>query len=371
MHAARRADARRAAGRLAMGFLAGAAPVVVFAFLLGLAVSVLTLLMLLTTIVMRMNALRMERIDADARALWSPVMADAAAGRNIAPPVLKAGDVRGFIEAWNETHEPLHGGTTHPLAELARAVDLPRHLNRFLAGKIFHHRILAVIALGHVKSEASFDRLLPHLDDKSPILSLCAARSLMQIDATRAVPKLVPLIVERAYWSQGVVASILSESEQTIVSEPLADATLHATSDVAPRLIRFLAGVSPEAAAPIIREALSSSSDERIISTCLQAMTDPADLDYVRRLLSHPLWYIRMQAASTLGNLGIPGDEHRLVVLLRDTQWWVRYRAAQALLRLKFISADEARRIQQAQTDTFARDILDHVLAERSIEVPT
>ncbi len=354
-----------------MGFLAGAAPVVVIAFLLGLAVSVLTLLMMLTTMVMRMNSLRMERIGADARALWHPLLSHAAAWHLGTLPTLQARHVRGFIEVWNEVHEPLRGGTTDALAELARAGDLPRHLYRFLGQTTFHHRVMAIIALGHLKRGESFDRVLPFLNDKSPILSLCAARSLMQLDPERAVPKLVPLIVERTYWSQGVVASILTESEQAIVTEPLADATLHATSDVAPRLIRFLAGVSPESAAPIIREALRTSSDERIISTCLQSMTDPADLDCVRPLLSHPLWYIRMQAASTLGALGVPGDEHRLVVMLRDTQWWVRYRAAQALLRLKFIGADDARRIHDSQTDAFARDILSHVLAERSIEAPT
>ena len=52
-----------------MNFLAGAAPVVVFAFLLGVAVLALTLVMLLATIAMRLNTLHMERIDTEAEAL--------------------------------------------------------------------------------------------------------------------------------------------------------------------------------------------------------------------------------------------------------------------------------------------------------------
>ncbi len=349
-----------------MNLLAGAAPIIVFAFLLGVAISLLTLLMLLTTIVMRLHALRMERIDTIAEARWRPILREAT-GAAALPP-LPARDLRGFIQAWNETHEPLHGATTAALAEIARRLELKSHLYRLLQTPIFHHRIMAVIALGHIKSEASFERVESLLDDKSPILSLCAARALMQIDPQRAVPKLLPLIVERTYWSQGIVASILHDAEGNVVSSPLTDATLHATSDVAPRMIRFLAGVSPDAAAPIIREALRSSADERMLSTCLQSMTRAADLDCVRPLLSHPLWYIRMQAATTVGSLGVPGDEQRLVTLLRDTQWWVRYRAAQALLRLSFIGVEDILRIQQSQTDAYARDILDHALAERRLE---
>ena len=350
-----------------MNFLAGAAPVVVFAFLLGVAVLTLTLVMLLATIAMRLNTLHMERIDAEAEALWRPILLDPDAASATNLPPLRVGHLRGFIEVWDEAHEPLLGGTTERLAGIAHDLDLSRHLNRFLDHTTFHHRVMAVIALGHIKSDESFEKVRAYLDDTSPILSLCAARALMQINAERAVPTLVPLIVERAYWSQGVVASILRETEPGIVAAPLTDATLHATSEVAPRLIRFLAGVSPASAAPIIRATLLSSNDERVLSTCLQAMTDPADLDCVRPLLAHPLWYIRMQAATTLGNLGVAGDEQRLARLLADGQWWVRYRAARALLKLNFIGIEDVRRIQQTQTDAYARDIIDHVLAEHSI----
>lgn len=352
-----------------MGFLSGAAPVVVFAFLAGVAVSALTVLMLLATVVMRVLALRAERIDARAEALWSPILtAPATAPIEDLPPLRKR-DARGFIEAWNAAHEPLHGATTARLTEIARRVGLQEHLFRFLGMNRFHHRVIAVMALGHIRDAESFKRVRPLLDDKSPIMSLCAARALMQIDPEHGVPTLIPMIVERPYWSQGVVASILEETGAFVVGKYLTDATLHATSDVAPRMIRFLGSVDPKSAAPIIREALRSSTDTRIVTTCLQAMTDPVDLVYVRPLLCHHLWFVRMQAATTLGNLGVPGDEVLLTGLLADPQWWVRYRAAQALLKLSFMTVDDARRIQQEQTDPYARDIIDHVLAERSMEV--
>ena len=349
-----------------MKILVGAAPIVEFAFWLGVAVLVMTFIMLVVTIVMRQLARRRERVDAHAAALWTPIVVAVPDRAATVMPKLTDRDLFGFTRVWNEVHEPLHGGTTEHLARIARAVGLEQHLHRLLRSAIFSHRVVALIALGHVASKESFAHVLPYLDDQSPITSLCAARALMQIDPARATVQLVPRIVQRSDWSQGSIATILQDSDAAIVSAPLTEATLRANAETAPRLIRFLAAVSPASAAPIIREAIRSSTDGRMVSTCLQVMSDAADLAYVRLLLSNPRWHIRMQAAVTLGRLGVSGDERRLTAMLTDSQWWVRYRAARALLNLRFVSSEQMRRIQQAQTDTYARDIISHVLAERT-----
>src|ERR1700676_5600203 len=129
-------------------------------------ISGMTFLMLMTSIVMRANALRMERIDARAQALWRHVFLTTQIGRVADLPRLAARDVRGFIQVWNEAHEPLHGGTRDRLARITREIDLQRHLSRLLESTNFHRRVLAVIALGHIDSDESFNRVLPHLDDK-------------------------------------------------------------------------------------------------------------------------------------------------------------------------------------------------------------
>jgi hypothetical protein len=189
----------------------------------------------------------------------------------------------------------------------------------------------------------------------------------MQIDPARAVSQFVPRIVSRNDWSQGSIAAILAESRVEEVSRELSGVTLQANVEIAPRLVRFLADVSPEAAAPIIRQMIGAATDERLISTCLQAMTQRDDLDVVRPLLAHQRWHVRMQAAVTLGRLGVPGDEQQLIALLTDKQWWVRYRAAQALLKLGFVGPENLRRIQATQTDNYARDIIEHVLKEQEL----
>ena len=350
-----------------MHTLIGSDPKIVFAFWLGVAVAAMTVLMLMVIIVMRQVILHQEKVHANAVALWKTIMVATPGDSAGTIPPLPNRDVPGFLEVWNEVHEPLHGGTTPYLARIAGEVGLEARLYKRLAHSSFHTQLVAIIALGHVQNSESFHRVESFIDDKNPIVSLCAARSLMQIDPARAVSMFVPQIVRRSDWSQGSVATILHEIGADNVTRELSEATLQATADIAPRLIRFLAGVSPESAAPIIRNTLLSSTDERLISTCLQVMTNRDDLDCVRPLLTHPRWHVRMQAAVTLGRLGVPGDEQRLTAILSDEQWWVRYRAAQALMRLSFVKRDDMLRIEQAQTDGYARDIIEHVLAEQAM----
>lgn len=344
-----------------------AAPIVQFAFWLGVAVMIMTVLMLAMTLVMRRLALQRTRVHERAMARWRPLVLAEPGGLPTALPELTADETSGFIRVWNDAHEPLRGTSTPNLARIASEVGLEGRLYPFLLSGSFHDRVVAVVALGHIRSNSSFSHVAGFLDDRSPILSLCAGRALMQIDPQRGVLLLVPRIVQRADWSQGSIAAILQECAEADVAGALTEATLRADSTDQPRMLRFLAGVSPAAAAPIIRARLATAGEEEMISTCLQVITNPADLDCVRPLLAHPRWHLRMQAAVTMGRLGVPGDEQRLIELLADRQWWVRYRAARALASLGFVGGERMRTIQSAQSDAYARDIIEHVLAERAI----
>ena len=53
-----------------------------------------------------------------------------------------------------------------------------------------------------------------------------------------------------------------------------------------------------------------------------------------------------------------------LVWLMGDSVWWVRYRAAQALLKLKGMTRPQVQAIRETLGDKFARDMLDQAVAE-------
>jgi HEAT repeat protein len=78
-----------------------------------------------------------------------------------------------------------------------------------------------------------------------------------------------------------------------------------------------------------------------------------------------------MHAAVALGRIGEAADAARLEPLLADSVWWVRYRAAQALMALSGNGVEAMRKVQQRQGDAFGRDIIDQVLSEHGLRGAT
>jgi len=74
-----------------------------------------------------------------------------------------------------------------------------------------------------------------------------------------------------------------------------------------------------------------------------------------------------MQAANVLGRIGQQEHVSLLEALLDDREWWVRYRAAQAITRLPFLGPNRLRRIRLRQADRYATDILQQAFAEAGL----
>lgn len=335
-------------------------------------VAVLTLLLafgLLTVIVLlRMHSRRRERRDKHARLHWSQAMQHVLAGRDVQARSLERGEVVGFIEAWNAIHESLPGPDSQRLVPLARRAGLVQASRRMLRGS-YHHRAIAIVALGHLRDLDVFDELVPFLRDRSPIVSLCAAHALGKVDPPRAMAMFVPMILERDDWEPGSVARILATNEDGSAARELGDVVLRANAGTMAKLVRFLADIDAVRAADVIRQLLDNPVDDHVVSVCLQLVNDRQDRERVASLLAAPRWHVRMHAAAALGRIGEAVDGLRLEPMLADKVWWVRYRAAQALLVLPGMDAAALRQVRQRQGDAYGRDIIDQVLSEHEMGV--
>jgi HEAT repeat protein len=122
------------------------------------------------------------------------------------------------------------------------------------------------------------------------------------------------------------------------------------------------------AALPAARMIAELSHDPEVLAACLRLLNSAEDLPVVRDCLSHQDSRVRVQACAALGRIGEARDEELLVPRLSDTEWWVRYRAAQALSRLPHMHEPKLKTIQAAQANPFARDILAQVMAEVQLQ---
>ena len=348
-----------------MDILAHGESQIAFATLVGLTVSIASVVLLIAVLLLRQIAQRRERNHQRAATFWHAALASATEEAPVHVQALPRRDMTGFLESWNRLHELRGDDDVSGMHALASKIDLGSKLQQMVRDGRFHERVMAIIATGYLRNKRSFGQLTSLIDDASPIVSISAARALMRIDPRRAVSQVVPQIVSRHDWVDGGIAQMLNEAGPEAVKEELGAAALRANDEVASRLVRFLAGVSPEAAAPVIARILAEAHDEHLVSTCLQVIDDARDLDKVHALLSHDRWHVRMHAAAAIGRLGVAKDAHALFPLLADPQWWVRYRTAQALKRL--LSDGEMEQLRAEQQDRYARDILTHVIAEKAV----
>jgi HEAT repeat protein len=301
---------------------------------------------------------------------WRPLLLERLVGDAAASlPGLARRDVPAFLVLWNHLQESLRGEARLRLAGLARAIGVDRYARRWLRRRGLRRRLLAVATLGHLGDAEVWPELERLARLAHPLLSLTAARALLQIDARRALTLLVPLFLTRGDWPAARIVTLLREAGPEVVSGPLAAAADVAhNAEALARLAGFLDHAHAELAMPVLQRLLANpQTDERVLTACLRALRGPQLLAAVRVMIAHPRWHLRMEAAKALGRIGLPEDLVRLEGLLGDAQWWVRYRAAQAIVRLPFLTRAEVERLRDRQADRYARDVLAHVLAERAL----
>lgn len=348
-----------------MDFATSSDPVLRFAFWSGVAAAGVTLLLVFQLILLRAMLNYRERRKSRFLAIWRPLIVQSIAGGIQNYPQVHRADIAILLNLWNHFQESLRGDAKEHLGRMAREVSIDKMALNMLVHRGLSNQLLAMMTLGNLRKQSAWQALLAKLEHDNPVISLAAARSLMQIDAAAAVEVMMPKLLLREDWSAARVASIFQEAGADVISLPLARLIRNAPQEKLPRLIPFLVLAYAGVSSAVVQEYLTASADPQVIVACLRVMSDARDLPLARQYLRHPDWPVRVQAAAVLGRMGVVEDVGELVHLLADPQWWVRYRAAQALSHMPFVTTAQLEQIFADQQDRYARDMLKQVLAER------
>jgi hypothetical protein len=335
----------------------------------ALTVATLTLVLAAQVLVMRsLLIVRTRRRDRFLRH-WEPLLYEAV--ESDCPPSLPrvaSGDLFTFLTLWNYLQDSVIDDASRRLNDVAHRLGMVEISRRMLRRRGLRHRLMAIATLGHLRDRSVWNTLCACAASPQVVLSLAAARALVQVDREAAVRHLMPSIVTRSDWPAARVASLLRTAGPGVVSRPLVQAALEAGPKEAPRLIGLLDAAYQEAATPAIQQLLERTDEKETIAASLRALRDPQGLDSVRRFSTDPRWEIRVQAAAAIGRLGNAGDAHRLSMMLSDREWWVRFRAAKALCSILKDSPAELDELQRQHDDPFARDALTQARAEGAVQ---
>lgn len=317
--------------------------------------------------------LRIATIAADKRRhafvlMWRGVFAaslmDSDNAAEGALPVVRRNDRIDLLEEWNRARSMVTGSAAHNLIVLARRTRIPDIAARLLQQNRVRSRILAVQTLGHMREASVRDHVAGLVDDENTALSITAAVALVEIDPDFALNVIVPMIDRRRDWPKNRVSILLRMAGSKRISEPMYREIRSAGNAGKTYLLQFARLVDPEVLEMLLEDLIRENNDPGVLNAALKLVSGYSGVPRLVLLTRHDAWYVRMQAANVLGRIGQKEHLPLLESLLDDAEWWVRYRAAQAITALPFLGPNQLRALRHRQSDNFARDILQQTFAE-------
>lgn len=298
--------------------------------------------------------------------LWHPVLMQALAGDVMARlPVLHRRDHLMFLRHWNHFQETVRGEACDRLNQLARRLEMDAVARGLLRRSDQTEQLLAIMTLGQLREATVWDELMTLSQSADSTLSVFAARALVQIEPQQAARHILPLLLQRDDWDIMRTASLLQDS-QDVLGQDLIGRLAGLPRDHLLRGLK-LAEVLHLKLPPGEQISLLAEQQpvEVVIAGLRLASGGAGVLDAIRGRMADTDWRVRVQVARALGRIGDASDVARLVEMMKDSQWWVRYRAAHALVVLPFLKSGQLDQLQASLADRYARDILRQVFAER------
>lgn len=332
------------------------------AFWTGVGALALTVLVGLQIIWLRMSMRRLRRREQVLTLKWRPLLNASIAGEPVGNlPDLAPRDNVLFIKLWLHLQQAVRGEASEGLNAIARRLGCDRMVRTLLARGNRAERLLAILALGHMRDKESWAALARAAHAEDSASSVHALWALVQTDPARAAQEMAPLLLRRDDWPLSQLANIL-QNARAEWQPVLADTLVRLAPSDLPPALRLMAALRMEMPLLQLRGYLGSG-DAEVVLAALRLARVPGVVDDVRGHLGSDDWRIRVQAVRALGELGDRSDVARLRAMLSDPQWWVRYRAAQALLALPFLTQEELNELRNAG-DRYAADMIAQAEAE-------
>jgi len=331
----------------------------------GIAILFLIVLLIGCIILLRVWLNTRARREERLATRWLPIFTQAIEeGRHPPLPRLGPSELALVLGLWLRFYQSLRGQARSRLRDLAGEIHLAAFARRLLTSRNTQERIMAILALGHLGEETAWQDLERLGQDDNPMLSLLAAGAMLQINAVWSIEDVLARITQRSDWPMTTVSLLLAEADPAAVVPALRNAVRLSPPKRLPRLLPLLKVVNVTGSADLLLPLLAADQPLEVLVAALKVAEDPLLLPTVRRLVDHPEWPVRAQAARALGRLGETADVTTLRALLSDRVWWVRYRAARSLLKLPGIGPAQLSEFAATSSDRFARDILGQILAE-------
>jgi HEAT repeat protein len=248
---------------------------------------------------------------------------------------------------------------------------VPQRLLKRLGSRSSRERLAAVEAMAEFRFQQTVAALTGALDDRNADVRIAAALSLATMGeappARLLIEKLGIGTRESSLLTIGLfeeIAAVRPQEIRDIIADPASSGLVKAAG------IESLSASGDYSLVPIIAQlALKADPFADELPRYLESLAQfghPAAIPAVERALHVEAAPARAAASLAAGRIGIVGTADRLAELLNDQDWWVRFRAGEALARLGKPGHDLLARVASDGTQVAARAAA-LTMAERGI----
>jgi len=337
-----------------------------FAAYAGTIAIFLVCLLSIQVALVRFNFLQSQKRGKKLRLVWRDIISKVIVGEKPVYPQICKRDVFFVLEEYGNVFGVIRGKELDTLRESFNELVLPVTLTELLRSHDMEKKLYALVTLGNMRDESAWDIIKENLLSKQVVVSFSAARALVLINPEKAMKEVVPIILDREAWPWANVAHVLTLAGSTLACRKLSEIIAQAPEYKQSSLLRLYGLLHCEAECPITKQVIENAKEDKVISVCLNVSQDPDIIGHARKYATHSRWHVRMNAAVAIGRFGTQDDIFLLEKLIKDKEWWVRYRAAQALVSMPFIDEHILNEIRRTINDRYAGDILAQALEEFS-----
>lgn len=277
-------------------------------------------------------------------------------------PKMTAKDKPIIMRAALDTLRSLRGSDTRRIVELLELWGMPAYLDKIAESGRKGKRIQAMTLLGYFHDEASIRVLLKGASDRDMYIQIAALRGLAMRGAVEHINDIVEHLTKSGQTNTPMLSDILHRFGEPVVQPLITLANSNANSEVRTAAVMALGAIGSLNAV----NTLIALADDADIDICAQSIAalgkigDNRAAQTITRHLQSAEVAVRVQAAQALGGMHYIACLPQLAACLSDSDWWVRFRAAESLYKFgdKGIAALKAISAQQTPAGVIAKQVL-------------
>lgn len=320
----------------------------------------------------RLNRRRRESVTKDVETAVSQALFAMLAGTSTLSEMVKATkrySVEQRTQVLEKYSSTLAGSSVDMLNRYFERSGLLLFARRRSHSRFWWRRMEAARILGAGGSRLGANVLLSLMEDSKRAVRLAAARSLGRSQDPQYIEPLLRLL-GRGKISRSQIAEVLvtlgPDSRQRLRELVMQLPNVLRTSTLRATTVEVLALVGDAGATPFIQYSIHSGDTEVRIAAFKAAGILRAQLsrDEVRLGLRDSAWQVRAHAATVVGRAQMVDMARELAGQLGDPTWWVRLNAARALRELGNPGLRLLESVAEYHEDAYARGIALRILTE-------